>query len=164
MNEPIKEAIWNQLGGSIDMLENAILKCPDEHWDKEVKFWYSAYHCVFWTDYYLSPDPSKFAPPESYTLSEFDPSGILPDRIYSKEELLLYIKHCREKLYKLMTDLSVDVLGHRFVNEYKNYSMLEMFMYNMRHVQHHAAQLNLLLRQTIHDSPVWVSRAKKHNE
>jgi len=30
----------------------------------------------------------------------------------------------------------------------------------MRHVQHHAAQLNLILRQTIDSAPPWVGRAK----
>lgn len=30
----------------------------------------------------------------------------------------------------------------------------------MRHVQHHTAQLNLLLRQEINDAPKWVSVAK----
>ena len=38
--------------------------------------------------------------------------------------------------------------------------MLEVLLYNMRHVQHHVAQLNLLLRQSINDAPNWVSLAK----
>jgi len=33
-------------------------------------------------------------------------------------------------------------------------------LYNLRHVQHHAAQLNLILRQTIDSAPPWVGRAK----
>ena len=41
-----------------------------------------------------------------------------------------------------------------------NYSVLEILFYNMRHVQHHAAQLNLLLRQSIDQAPDWVSHAK----
>ena len=34
----------------------------------------------------------------------------------------------------------------------------ELLLYNMRHVQHHAAQLNLLLRQTEHKGSRWVKR------
>jgi len=30
----------------------------------------------------------------------------------------------------------------------------------MRHVQHHAAQLNLILRQTIDSAPRWVAKTK----
>ena len=42
----------------------------------------------------------------------------------------------------------------------KNYSLLEILLYNLRHIQHHAAQLNLLLRQNTNDAPNWVSQAK----
>jgi hypothetical protein len=33
-------------------------------------------------------------------------------------------------------------------------------LYNLRHVQHHAAQLNLILRQAVDSAPGWVGRAK----
>jgi uncharacterized damage-inducible protein DinB len=40
-------------------------------------------------------------------------------------------------------------------------SVAELYLYNMRHVQHHTAQLNLILRQrTSMASPRWVSKAK----
>jgi hypothetical protein len=31
-------------------------------------------------------------------------------------------------------------------------------LYNLRHVQHHAAQLNLILRQVTDSAPDWVGR------
>lgn len=34
----INEPIWNQFGASIDMLENAIKMCPDQHWDTSLNF------------------------------------------------------------------------------------------------------------------------------
>jgi hypothetical protein len=34
----------------------------------------------------------------------------------------------------------------------------EVVLYQMRHIQHHAAQLNLLLRQTTDSAPGWVRR------
>jgi len=40
------------------------------------------------------------------------------------------------------------------------YSVLEILFYNMGHVQHHAAQLNMLLRQTINKAPDYVSEAE----
>ena len=42
-----------------------------------------------------------------------------------------------------------------------DYSVLEILLYNMRHVQYHAAQLNLLLRQGINNAPDWVARAEE---
>ena len=37
-------------------------------------------------------------------------------------------------------------------------SRFELLLHNMRHVQHHAAQLNLMLRQSIDSAPRWVAR------
>ena len=40
-----------------------------------------------------------------------------------------------------------------------NYPILEILLYNMRHTQHHAAQLNMLLRQDINKHIEWSFRA-----
>lgn len=157
----IKDAIWNQFGASLDMLENAITICPDEHWDTELDFGYNSYHCLFWTDYYLTTEPSQFEPPKPFTFSEFDPTGKKPDRTYTKTEVLAYLEHCRQKAYQLISELTVEKLNDRWVNDNKNFSLLEILFYNLRHIQHHSAQLNLLLRQTINNAPTWVSQAKK---
>ena len=160
MDKSINEAIWNQFGASIEMLENAILMCPDEYWETDIKFWYKVYHCIFWTDYYLTTEPNTFAPPAPFNLSEFDPSGIMPYKVFSKKELLVYLQHCRDKSYKLIVEITDELLSKRWINGYKNYSVLEILLYNLRHIQHHSAQLNLHLRQTINDAPNWVSQAK----
>jgi len=52
-----KTAIWSQFGAAIDMLENAMVACPDELWSdstQHLKFWYVVYHALFWLDLYLS--------------------------------------------------------------------------------------------------------------
>lgn len=161
MDQSFKATIWRQFGASIEMLENAMERCPAAHWDTDSKFWYIAYHTLFYLDYYLTLEPESFAPPPPYTLSEFDPSGAMPDRTYSKEELLSYLRHCSAKCHDLIANLTDEIANSRWVSAYKNYSVIEVLLYNMRHVQHHAAQLNLLLRQEIDDAPRWVSVAKK---
>lgn len=159
MNPILKEDIWRQFGASIDMLENAIKMCPIDLWDSEKNFWYVSYHCLFWLDYYLTIKPTDFSPPTPYSLSEFDPSGLMPDRVYSKEEMLSYLKHDRNKCYELISNLTDELACSRWINAYKNYSVFEILLYNMRHVQHHTAQLNLILRQEINNAPQWVSVA-----
>jgi len=37
----------------------------------------------------------------------------------------------------------------------------ELIPYNIPHVQHHAAQLNLILRQTTDSAPGWVARTRR---
>jgi hypothetical protein len=160
MELEIKQSLWKQFGAAIDMLENAIVICPAEHWDTKTKFWYNAYHCLFYLDYYLTTDPQNFSPPSPFTLSEFDPSGAMPGRTYTKEELLSYLNQDRKKCHSLIASLTSELAARRWVNEYKDFSVFELLLYNLRHVQHHAAQLNLLLRQSINDAPRWVSQAK----
>ena len=156
----VKELLWKQFGATIDMFENALSACPKELWNTESHFWYIAYHTLFYLDYYLTEEPDKFFPPAPFTLSEFDPSGKLPERVYTREELIAYTAHCRDKCHGLIAALTDERAASRWINEYRNYSMLELILYNMRHVQHHAAQLNLLLRQGGYDVPDWVSRTK----
>lgn len=159
MENLIKEILWKQFGASIDMLENAILACPEEFWDTDRKFWYNAYHCLFYLDYYLTLDPVKFSPPPPFTQSEFEHT--MPERVYTREELLVYLQFNREKCHTLIKDLTEETIGQRWVNQSKtmDYPVLEILLYNMRHVQHHAAQLNLILRKTIDDAPNWIYRA-----
>lgn len=159
MLNTIKQSLSNQMGASIDMLEDSILLCPNEHWDTERKFWYQAFHVLFFLDYYLSAEPRTFTPPKPFTESEFEDR--MPERVYTKPELLKYLQFCREKCKNLIENLSEKQLETRWINSSgsMNYSIHEILLYNLRHVQHHVAQLNLHLRQSINDAPEWVFRA-----
>ncbi len=159
MDNNLPKILWQQFGASIEMLENAIMICPEKVWDGSTHFWYNTYHCLFFLDYYLTTDPVGFAPPLPFDLSEFEDR--LPERVYTKEELLVYLEFCREKCRNLIFDLTEENIAKDWINESKTmvYPMVEILLYNMRHVQHHAAQLNLLLRQTINDATDWVRRA-----
>jgi hypothetical protein len=127
-------------------------------WDNDHKFWYNAYHCLFYLDYYLTLEPDDFSPPAPFGFSEFDPSGALPERVYSKEELLNYVEANRNKCHRLIAGMTEEIASKRWINPYRDYSILELLLYNMRHVQHHAGQLNLLLRQGMDNAPRWVSQ------
>ncbi len=159
----LRGILWQQLGAAIDMLENAMLACPDKVWgdrSRRPEFWYVAYHVLWWLDLYLSESLVGFTPPAPYTLDELDPAGLLPDRVYTKEELLSYLEHdrkkCRETLDTLTEEKAHQVCGFDWIEA----SVLELHLYNLRHVQHHAAQLNLILRQTIDSAPHWVKKTK----
>jgi len=57
MDTTWKTIIWQQFGAAIDMLENAMIACPEKLWSdrsKQPEFWYTAYHALFWLDCYLS--------------------------------------------------------------------------------------------------------------
>lgn len=160
MDDQLKTIIGEQFGAAIDMLENAIRDCPDNLWKGHHKFYPVAHHTVFFLDYYLSESPkeAEYVPPPPFTRAEFEDN--LPPR-HPKEDLLRYLNLGRQKLRKQLAEHTVAQLqSRRFVSEYKDFSLFELLLYNMRHVQHHAAQLNLLLRQEVDLAPKWVSKSK----
>ncbi len=162
MNRELKEIVWGQFGAAIDMLENAIVACPEMVWSdrtRKPEFWYVAYHTLFFLDLYLSDSSDGFAPPSPFTLSEMDPSGLMPPRVYTKEELRAYLAHGRQKCRTAIATLTDESARRHCAYGSIQGTTLEKHIYSGRHVQHHAAQLNLILRQTTDSAPGWVGRA-----
>jgi hypothetical protein len=163
--DPIwREELWRQFGAAIDMLENAIEACPDELWDdrsRRPEFWYLAYHTLFYLDLYLSDSVDGFAPPSPFTLGEMDPAGVMPARPYTKDELRSYLTYGRRKCRSRLASLTNEWTSTLRKFSWGEMSGAALLLYNMRHVQHHAAQLNLILRQTVDAAPRWVASAKQ---
>jgi len=160
-----RSAVWGQFGAAIDSMERAIDACPDELWGDRSRFpefWYVVSHTTFWLDYYASDGPEGFAPPAPFTLVEMDPAGVMPDRVYTKDELRRHLDHGRQKVRAKIAALSDETAcGMRRLGSSTEGNELELLLYNMRHVQHHTAQLNLLIRQfTNSDAPRWVGKTK----
>jgi hypothetical protein len=171
-----KTTLWQQFGATIDMLQNALLTCPGTHWHGQLwpdhpdqppgasAFWYITYHTLFWLDLYLTGSVEGFAPPAPFTLDELDPSGIIPERPYSRQELHTYLLYLRKKCQTTIAGLS-DEQAHQPINfpwtGGKPMSFAGLLLYTMRHVQEHAAQLNMFLGQNGIDGVTdWVALAK----
>lgn len=163
MDSFFKQIIWQQFGASIDMLENALLACPDDLWgdrSEQPEYWYLVYHTLFWLDLYLYGSVEKFSPPAPFTLDELDPAGLMPDRVYAKDELKTYLRHCRRKCRATIESLTDEKANELCSFGWGEVSFAELLLYNMRHVQHHTAQLNLILRQKVDSAPGWVAKAR----
>jgi uncharacterized damage-inducible protein DinB len=162
MDTAWKTMVWQQFGASIDMLENAVQACPEQLWSdrsERPEFWHVVYHTLFYLDLYLSESEEGFVPPVPFTLDEFDPAGVLPERPYSKAELQTYLDHGRGKCRAALAGLTEERARQRCGFHWLDMTVAESFAYNMRHVQHHAAQLYLILRQKTDSAPRWVSQA-----
>lgn len=168
MIENLKESLWTQFGASIDMLGNAI-SVVDEEFNENKRFFYVAYHSLVFLDYYLTIPPDNFSSPLPFTTNDdaiVPPEAVddvLPNRMYTKKEMLDYLQSSRRKALALISSLTEEKLKERFIEDHgegsMNYSILEIVLYNMRHVQHHTAQLNMMLRQEKGSAPEWVFRA-----
>lgn len=163
MDPKVKRIIWSQFGASIDMLENAVRACPEAVWaDRSLQpeFWYVVFHSLFFLDLYLSESNVGFYPPPPFTLDELDERGLPPERVYTKEELQKYLEHCRAKCRATIAAMTEEQANRRCGFDWLDLSVAEVLLYNMRHVQHHAGQLNLILRQKIDSAPRWVRKNK----
>jgi hypothetical protein len=102
-----------------------------------------------------NPDSIRHHP---FGLTELEPEVVLPEPAYGKDELLGYLEHCRKKLDAVMAGMTKAWVANPCPFPYRDMSNGELLLYNMRHVQHHAAQLNMLLRQATDSAPDWVSK------
>ncbi len=155
-----RTALERQLGGALAMLENALRACPEDLWGdraRQPEFWYSVYHTLFFLDLHLSGTAEGFAPPPPFNLDELDPRGLLPDRVYGKDEMQRYLDHCRTKLHAVVGALTDEGARRPCAYPWGEVSFAEVLVYATRHVQHHAAQLNLVLRHATGATPGWVS-------
>lgn len=163
MDDTLRAIIWHQFGAAIDSLEDAVKACPENLWDdssRKPEFWYVAYHTLFFLDYYSSRKEEGFSPPAPFTLDELDHRGVMPERPYTREELQAYLMHGRRKCLERLRSLTEEEAYRPCEFRRKTFSVLELQLYSMRHVQHHAAQLNMLLRQRTDSAPRWVATAR----
>lgn len=61
----LKPVIRSQYQASLEMLKQAILKCPESLWDDQEyqnRFWQISYHALFFTHLYLQPSLEAFTP------------------------------------------------------------------------------------------------------
>jgi len=166
-----KAAVSRQFGAAIDMLDNALRACPDELWQAQIYneamqrpefggFWYVAYHTLFWLDFYLADTADGFKPPPPFTLSELV-ADAFPERVYTKAELQTYLEFGRDKCRAKLETTADLLVAQRCRTDWFEMSAAELLLYNMRHVQEHAAQLSLFLGQSVGSAPGWVAKAKR---
>ncbi len=163
MDSMTKTIIWQQFGASIDMLEEAMRACPLWLWgdrSQRPEFWYIVFHALFYLDLYLSDSDKGFSPPSPFTLDELDERGLLPERVYTHEELQSYLVHGREKCRRTVAALTDEKANQRCGFDWLDLTVGELLLYNMRHLQHHAGQLNLILRQKVDAAPRWVRKTR----
>ena len=163
MDGAMRDALAGQSGAALAMLENAIGACPESLWgdrERTPEYWAVVFHTLFWFDFYLADSATDFAPPPPFGLEELDPAGVLPPRVYTRAELLAYLEHGRTKLRARLEAVVGEAARARIVIGSFDGSAAALLLYNLRHVQHHAGQLQLLLRQAGSEPPRWVPRQR----
>lgn len=100
------------------------------------------------------------APPQPFTLDEVGPAGVFPDRVCSRDELGDYLDGCRDGCRTALATLTPEAAARQCEFDWLQESYGELLMRSIRHVQHHAAQLNWVLREKTVAAPRWVGATK----
>ncbi len=166
----LANALKSQYHAALAMLREAIERCPDDLWlDARPKnaYWQVAYHALFFAHAYLGdldtfqrwPEHQRDNQNEDGIAGEPDPASTLPliPKPYTKEQALRYWT-----LVDAMVDGAVDAMDlWRRDSGFPRYAMpkLEHQLVNLRHVQHHAAQLADRLRAARDEGVRWRGRA-----
>lgn len=163
MNTIWKQSLWRQFGAAIDTFDAAINACPDALWASALwddaddprygQFWYIASHTLSWLDLFLNGTGEGFAPPPPFI------RGALPEAPYTKADVKAYLKQCRQKCKATIAALTDEKAAQVCTFSWMQPTFLELQFYNLRHVQEHAAQMNMFLGGQGLTVTDWISKA-----
>jgi hypothetical protein len=158
MIDVYKSALLGQFHAALAMLESAVRQCPDEHWHGIVgtqPFSHVAYHTLFYTDFYLTQNEASYRRPpfhrEEYQFfggtklpSEEEPIADFP---FPREVVLEYVDYCHRKANEVIAAETAESLAGPPGFEWYKIPRAEFLLNEVRHIQHHTAQLGLYLRR-----------------
>lgn len=140
----------SQYRSALHMLAAAIEKCPDALWTSTdshaAPYWRIAFHVLFFTHFYLQPDKDHMSrwPKHRDHLQDLSGPPADPADVYTRQDMLDYLAFCRQILDPCIDamDLASPDCGFPWYRQGK----LEHQLNNLRHLQHHTAQLADRLR------------------
>ena len=151
----INDGLVRQFTSSWKMLRQAIEKVPDDHWFKGTKNWVFArgvFHIIQTADFYLQNTPEGFDWKKRLGNLDWETSD--PEAFPSKDEQLTYLNEIETQISSvLQTMKDVELLdkdGFHWFN-----SILEKFIYLLRHNMHHIGELGQMLREWEFDKIKW---------
>lgn len=165
MIETTKQLLISQYEAALSTLSLCAKSCPDEHWQRPVvryPFSQVVYHTLFFLDYYLGPNEDSFRqqPFHLENAEWFADYEQIQDReptsTYERADIAKYFAHGRAKVSKTIDQETETSLAGPCNFARRDFSRAELHVYNIRHVQHHAAQLILKLRADEEIDIPWV--------
>jgi hypothetical protein len=160
----MKQILRNQMLAALATLNQCVKSCPDNEWQEshnDAPFSQVLFHTLFYADLYLSPNVQEFKSQlfhlqnktifRNYENLEYKKA----EEIYTREEILAYLKYCRGKINKYFDEITDGSLLE--MGPYKNMPLMELLIEIARHIQHHAAQLGLRIQQITGKELQWVN-------
>ena len=168
--DSLRKILKSQYHASLAMLRDAVENCPEDLWlraDTPNACWQLAYHTLFFTHLYLLDSPGDYAgwrghqsqvQQEDSIAGPPDPKSELPviPRPYTKAEVLEYWTICDGMVDARLDRMNLE--GEQSGFYWYKMSKLEHQLVNLRHIQHHTAQLADRLRNALGVGTAWVGQ------
>jgi hypothetical protein len=138
-----KQIIRSQYLAALEMLKQAVVKCPDSVWnapEDKNKFWHVAYHALFYTHLYLQKTIADFKPWDKHQEGLQRPGSVVENTppAFDREEILAYLSICQEEVVEKTRVLDLESASGF---EWLPFNKLELQLYNLRHLQQHVGEL-----------------------
>lgn len=154
----IGEVVACQLERSLQSLEEAINRCDERLWrceDGGHGVWgvaRQAYHAIESVDFYSRLSPAGFEFSRQLGANwEDDPVDGLP----SREALLAYVSDVRTRAARHLAGVTSEAFLAADGFPGTGGTALDTVLYNIRHLQHHVGQINLMLRKGGLEPATW---------
>lgn len=164
----MNSALLSQYKASLQTLRVIIEQCPDKLWSDMTfinRTWHICYHVLFYTNLYLSDNEEdaliwpkaklhyQFLSRTDWA-PEYDPIETVP---YTRNELLEFCNFVEEQLN---TTFTKDDFSHSSGFSWLPFSRFELYLYTLRHLQHHIGQLIERVSARYGSSIPWIGRGK----
>jgi DinB superfamily len=170
MLETLRKLIIHQFEAAASTINACIDQCPDAAWNGPVvnlKFCQATFHALFYADYYLGQTEEDFRKEPFHRenahvfrdYEELEPRA--PVLLYEKPWIKTYVQYCRKRCHEVVGAETADELTAKTKFPRKDFSRAELHVYNIRHLQHHAAQLSMRLRLDSQTDIPWFSSGWK---
>ena len=161
----VKQMLARQFKASLATLGVCVSNCPDELWDVQIArypFYQVAFHTLIFADLYLGLDAESLQQQAFHLANRdmFRDYEQLEDRepvlSYDRRQITTYLEFCQSKAARTIAAETEASLSAPAKFERKKCSRADLHVENIRHIQHHAAQLILRLRLDADIDVPWI--------
>ena len=163
----LKHSLIAQYKAALATLGQAIERCPETEWHEahgDYPFSQVVFHTLIFTDLYLEGERGALEDqPFHQEHREFfrdyeELQPVEPTQLYDRSGCEEYLAFCTDKCERMVGSETDESLFGPSGFERRPPTRLELHIYNIRHIQHHAAQLGLRLQPITGRELDWVKR------
>lgn len=161
MTNPFVVSMSSNFEVALRLMEAALEDCPDNLWEADLwrdeaptgptphgglhgsAPWFLGYHALMTLDYDLTAEFESWEPPRPFDENTY----AFPDRVFTKSELLGYVRYCRAKVRRTLGELTEEAAARPLpeAHRYRGTSYVEIVGGLPLHVVEHASQIRQFL-------------------